>query len=99
MAYCPHQSASVHGNDAEWSEPYKMSARAGNYHWYYKFIGSSDAAFGTADFELHPVRRGAQQGHFTQSAVARFDPTLEGIIQKLMSRLQEFRGTGQPVNL
>lgn len=76
-----------------------MSSRVDKYHWYYRFIGSSDAAFGTSDYDLHRVRRGAQQGYFTQASVARFDPTLDDIIGKLVSRLREFRGTGQVVNL
>jgi cytochrome P450 len=76
-----------------------MSARADKYHWYYRFVGSSDAAFGTADFERHRSRRAAQQGYFTQGAVAKFDPHLEIIVGKLTQRIREFKGTGQPVNL
>jgi cytochrome P450 len=76
-----------------------MSARADKYHWYYRFVGTSDAAFGTSDHDLHRIRRGAQQGYFTQANVARFDPTLNKIVQKLVSRIREFRETGQPVNL
>jgi len=76
-----------------------MGSRVNKYHWYYKFVGSSDAAFGTSDHELHRIRRKAQQGYFTLDAVARFDPTLGEIIAKLCTRLGGFRGTGQPVNL
>lgn len=89
----------LHVNDPDWNEPYKMSAKANKYHWYYTFVGSSDAAFGTSDHDLHRVRRGAQQGYFTQPAVARFDPALETIVDKLISRLGEFKATGQPANL
>lgn len=68
-------------------------------HWFYKFSGSSDAAFGTSDYDLHRVRRGAQRSYFTQSSIARFLPKLDSIIDKLCTRLQEFKVTGQPVNL
>lgn len=86
-------------NDPDWNEPYKITSRVNKYHWYYKFVGSSDAAFGTSDHELHRLRRKAQQAYFTQDAVARFDPDLGSIISKLCGRLEEFKGTGQPVNL
>lgn len=89
----------LHVDDADWNEPYKISSRVDKYHWYYKFVGSSAAAFGTADHDLHRVRRKAQQGYFTQDAVAQFDPQLRVITSKLSSRLEGFKGTGQPVNL
>ncbi|KAH7319018.1 cytochrome P450 [Rhexocercosporidium sp. MPI-PUGE-AT-0058] len=89
----------LHVNDPDWNEPYKISSRVDKYHWYYKFVGSSDAAFGTADHDLHRVRRKAQQGYFTREAVASFDEQLLKICNKLKSRLEEFKGTDQPVNL
>ncbi|PVH77367.1 putative P450 monooxygenase, partial [Cadophora sp. DSE1049] len=89
----------LHVNDPDWNEPYKISSRVDKYHWYYKFVGSSDAAFGTADHDLHRVRRKAQQNYFTQEAVTQFDGKLNVICDKFKSRLQEFKGTGQPVNL
>jgi cytochrome P450 len=48
---------------------------------------------------LHRNRRKAQQGYFTSDAVVKFDPVLAKITDKLGKRLNEFKGTGQPVNL
>ncbi len=89
----------IHIDDKDWNEPYKISARVDKYHWYYKFVGSSDAAFGTADHDLHRNRRRAQQGYFAQDAVTQFDFHLRGITSKLKFRLDEFKGNGQTVNL
>lgn len=89
----------LHVSDPDWNEPYKVTSRVDKYHWYYRFVGSSDAAFGTSDHDLHRSRRKAQQGYFTQDAVARFDPVLERITSKLCKRVEEFKGTGQPANL
>ena len=89
----------LHVDDPDWNEPYKVSSRLNKYHWYYKFVGSSDAAFGTADHDIHRVRRKAQQTYFTLDSVARFDQDLEGITSKLVSRLRGFRDTNQPANL
>lgn len=86
-------------NDPDWNEPYKVSSRVNKYHWYYKFVGSSNAAFGTSDHEEHRRRRKAQQGYFTSDAVMKFDPVLARITDRLSKRLNEFKGTGQPVNL
>jgi len=89
----------LHVDDRDWNEPYKVSSRVNKDHWYYAFVGSSEAAFGTADHDQHRVRRKAQQAYFSQDAVARFDHELEKITSKLCSRLEEFKGTGEPVNL
>ncbi|EPE25795.1 Cytochrome P450 [Glarea lozoyensis ATCC 20868] len=89
----------LHVNDPDWNEPYKVGSRVDKYHWYYKFVGSSDAAFGTSDHEKHRIRRKAQQGYFTLGAVAKFEPVLANITGKLCQRLQEFKETRQPVNL
>lgn len=48
---------------------------------------------------MHRARRKAQQGYFTQDAVSQFDPHLQDIIAKLSLRLEDFKGTGQPLNL
>lgn len=89
----------LHVNDLDWNEPYKVTSRVDKYHWYYKFVGSSDAAFGTADHDLHRMRRKAQQSYFTQDAVSQFDAPLRNITSKLSVRLAGFKSTGQPVNL
>lgn len=89
----------LHVNDPDWNEPYKVSSRVNKYHWYYKFVGSSDAAFGTADHDIHRIRRKAQQTYFTVDSVARFDPELDRITSKLVSRLLEFKRIDQPANL
>lgn len=62
-------------------------------------MGTTDAAFGTPDHELHRIRRKAQQGYFSQDAVAKFDSNLNDITSKLLRRLEEWKGTDQPVNI
>lgn len=86
-------------NDPDFNDSFKVSSKVNKYHWYYKFVGSSDAAFGTADHDLHRIRRKAQQNYFTLDAVAQFDPVLEGITSKLVKRLNEFRESGEVANL
>jgi cytochrome P450 len=45
------------------------------------------------------MRRSAQSGYFTAAHVASFDPQLEAAMKKLVSRLEEFKQSGQPANL
>ena len=89
----------IHVNDPDWNESFKVSSKVNKYHWYYRFVGTSDAAFGTADHDLHRIRRKAQQNYFTIDAVSRFDPVLANITAKLVKRLRELKGTKKPANL
>ncbi|KAL3417743.1 Trichodiene oxygenase 7 [Phlyctema vagabunda] len=90
----------LHVDDPDWNEPYKItsSSHIDKYHWYYKFVGSSDAAFGTSDHNLHRVRRKAQQSYFTSDSIIASEDQLSRIVLKLCSRLRDFKATGTPVN-
>ena len=73
-AHRPHQAL---GNLCEWprlERTLKISSREDKYHWYYAFVGSSCAAFKTADHEQNPIRRRELQAYFTSETVAHFDP-------------------------
>ncbi|RDW88511.1 hypothetical protein BP6252_00543 [Coleophoma cylindrospora] len=89
----------LHIDDPDWNDAYRISSRPSKDHWYYAFVGSSGAGFGTSDHEVHRFRRKAQQAYFTQEGVASFNQELSTITSKLCMRLEEHRGTNQPVNL
>ncbi|KAM3076084.1 hypothetical protein ACMFMG_006399 [Clarireedia jacksonii] len=89
----------IHVNDPDWNEAYKMSSRPNKYAWYYRFVGTADAAFGTSDHDLHRRRRKAQQIYFSQEHIFDFMPTLSRISSKLCSRLEATRKTGEIINL
>lgn len=45
------------------------------------------------------MRRDAIQPYFSPAAIARNEPEIERLIGKLISRIREFKGRDQPVNL
>lgn len=89
----------LHVSDPEWNEIYKVSSKVDKYYWYYAFAGLSDTAFATANYELHRVRRKAQQTYFTVDAIAQFEPIISQTISKLSKRLAITKGTSQLLNL
>lgn len=62
-------------------------------------FGTTDAAVGTIDHELHRVRRSALNPFFSKQAVTRLEPVIKANVDHLYRRLREFAGTEKPVNL
>ena len=55
------------------------------------------SGFGTADHRLHRARRAALNPFFSKQTIARLQPMLTFMIEKLCSRIEEFRKSGQPM--
>lgn len=53
----------------------------------------------TIDHDLHRKRRAPLAPYFSLSAIRRFDPVIRGKLEALSRRLDEYRRSGQPVNL
>jgi hypothetical protein len=64
-----------------------------------RFIGSSDAGFGTANADLHRARRKAMSRFFSQSAVSSLEASVTKCVQRLCERVTEHRVAKIPVNL
>ena len=62
-------------------------------------FGRSTSTFGTTEHDLHRIRRAALSPFFSKSSVQRLEPTVQGIVDKLVSRLQAMKGTGTTLNL
>lgn len=67
--------------------------------WYYAFIGSADAGFGSADATLHRARRQAMSRFFSTAAISKLEQTSREKVLKLCEKLSIFSEAGQPVNL
>ena len=80
-------------------EFYTISNKLDKDAWYYAFVASQDAAFGTADYDLHRARRKAMSRFFSSSAIARLETSSREKVLKLCGRLEGFRDDGKPVNL
>jgi cytochrome P450 len=75
------------------------SRRTTKWHWSAKMFGTTNAAVGTIDHELHRLRRSALNPFFSKQAVTRLEPVIKANVDHLYRRLREFAGTGKPVNL
>ena len=64
-----------------------------------KGFGATWSAFATESHELHRTRRGALAPFFSKASVYQLEPTVQTIVDKLVSRLDAIRGSGTVINL
>jgi hypothetical protein len=64
-----------------------------------RFIGNSDAAFGTSNAKQHAARRKAMSRFFSQSAILSLEDSVNRCVQRLCERVKEHQDAKTPVNL
>jgi hypothetical protein len=90
----------VHIHDPEFfDEFYNVTSRLDKDGWYYAFVGSKDAGFGTANVDLHRARRKAMSRFFATSVISNLESSSREKVSKLCQRLRSMREEGKPVNL
>lgn len=72
--------------------------RTQKYEWAMKGFGATWSAFATESHELHRTRRGALAPFFSKASVYQLEPTVQTIVDKLVSRLDAIR-SGTVINL
>ena len=58
-----------------------------------------DTSFCTVDHDLHRRRRNAYSSYFSKQSVQRLEPVILSSVDKLCSKLEEYRSTGKVVNM
>ncbi|KAK8153209.1 putative cytochrome P450 [Phyllosticta citribraziliensis] len=66
--------------------------------WFYNFDGTNTSVFATGPHNAHRRRRGALARLFTVANVAKVEPALLRHLQKLFSRMEGARRTGETFN-
>ncbi|KAJ9635667.1 hypothetical protein H2204_005627 [Knufia peltigerae] len=90
----------VHIRDPDFfDEFYNVTSRLDKDSWYYAFVASQDAGFGTANVDLHKARRKAMSRFFASSAISHLESSSREKVAKLCKRLNEMRQEGKPVNM
>ena len=90
----------VHIQDPEFFEQlYSTSLKLNKDWYYYRFVGTSDASFGTASFSQHRQRRKAFNRFFSTSAILDLEAQVRKCVVQLCNRLEEYRKTDKPVLL
>ena len=62
-------------------------------------FGRSTSTFGTVDHELHRTRRAALSPFFSKLSVQRLEPVVQSVVDKLVSRMHDLKGSGTCINL
>ncbi len=62
-------------------------------------FGRADSAFGTVPHAVHRQRRTALNPYFSKQSVAKLEPMIGQVVEKLCHRFDQARETGEPVNL
>lgn len=64
-----------------------------------RFIGYSDAAFGTSNAKQHAARRKAMSKFFSPSAILSLEDSVNHCAQRLCERVREYKDARIPINL
>lgn len=80
-----------------YDELYSFTKPRNKYKWMVAPFGLPDAGFATIDHRHHRMRRAAIAPFFSKQSVNRLEPMLSYMVEKLCTRIEEFRESGQPV--
>ncbi|KAL8949991.1 MAG: hypothetical protein Q9222_003934 [Ikaeria aurantiellina] len=69
------------------------------YKWLIRGFGPTISAFSTPGHELHRLRRSAIAPFFSKTMVQQMEPLVQAMVDKLLARIETFRGTGGVINL
>jgi hypothetical protein len=88
----------LHVDEPDYYEELYSSIKPRNkYTYYLNQFALPGSGFGTEGFKLHRARRSAINPFLSKQSVARLQPMLTFMVEKLCNRIEEFRKTGQPM--
>lgn len=73
--------------------------RSMKYGWAMRMFGLRTAFFVTESHELHRIRRGIFAHYLSKATLYRLEPAIQSVMDKLISRFEELKGSGRNVNL
>lgn len=90
----------VHISDPEYiDQVYPGShVRTEKYPWSQKMFGLKYAFFVTFDHDLHRIRRSAFAHYLSKASLQRMEPGIQSVVDTMVRRLHEVKGTGQIIN-
>src|SRR5271156_6074460 len=88
----------LHIDDPDYyDELYSQHKPRDKYLFLVNQFGLPESVFSTVDHKLHRPRRAALNPFFSKQTVARLQPMLHFMIEKLCGRIEECRKSGQPM--
>ena len=64
-----------------------------------RMFGLKYAFVSTLDHDLHRMRRNAFSRYFSKASLQRLEPGIQSVLDLMLSRLENIRGTGKVINL
>ncbi|KAK6597639.1 cytochrome p450 [Botrytis cinerea] len=90
----------IHVSDPEYYNTlFSYNAVRNKDPFYTAQFNTPDTEFGAEDHYVHRMRRSALNPFFSKASIDRLSPMLTSMVEKLSSRLEEFRNTNQPLNI
>jgi hypothetical protein len=91
----------LHVNDPDFYDIYsgKVGEKRDKYAWAMSHFNTPRAIVATVEHNHHRLRRGAVAQFFSKANIRKLDYVLKDNIKKFLGRLQEFEGSGEPVNI
>lgn len=69
------------------------------YSWSQRMFGLRSSFAVTESHDLHRIRRAALAHYFSKSSLQKLEPGVQAMVEKLVNRLQGWKGSGRNVNL
>ena len=92
----------LHINDPDYYDQLYVSGatrKSEKYPWAARMFGKMTSMFGTIDHDLHRIRRAAFASFLSKQSVQRLEPTVQQVVNKLVTRFHDLQGSGTSVNL
>ncbi|KAL2862513.1 cytochrome P450 [Aspergillus lucknowensis] len=90
----------LHVNDPDYYEViYARDSPRNKYAYYQRTFNAPYALITAEDHYRHRLIRGQMNPFFSTARIRQLEPALKALVDKLCRRLEELKGTGQPVNI
>ncbi|RDL41592.1 Cytochrome P450 [Venustampulla echinocandica] len=91
----PHE---LHIDDPDYYEElYSRTSPRDKYKYYTDQFGIPNSSFSTINHRLHRLRRQPLNPFFSKQSIQHLEPIISGMVEKLCSRIQDLKKSGQPV--
>ena len=92
----------IHIRDPEFLDevyPSYAARRTEKYEWAMRMFGVKTGLGVTKDHELHRIRRAPFAHYFSKGSLQKLEPSIQSVVDRLTSRLEELKGSGKSVDL
>ncbi|TVY37544.1 Cyrochrome P450 monooxygenase [Lachnellula subtilissima] len=90
----------LHINDPEYyGALYSQTSPRNKYLFFASQFNIPNSVFSTIDHQHHRLRRQPLSPFFSKQSILRLEPTISSMVEKLSSRIAEFKRSGQPMPL